>query len=101
MGDQFRTDIDQLAAFTKDLQGAQDSLDQVRTALQSVRADQIGTPELDEACDTFQERWKYGNEQIKARIGKLTEGLKQNTESYREVETSLEESFRRAAAAGK
>ncbi|MFE0254314.1 hypothetical protein [Streptomyces sp. NPDC059010] len=101
MGDQFKTDIDQLTAFTKDLDSAHDSLEQVRTALQHVRADQIGTPELDEACDEFQERWKYGNEQIKERIGKLTEGLQKNTDNYREVETSLEESFRRAAAAGK
>ncbi|MEV6173927.1 hypothetical protein AB0L99_37655 [Streptomyces sp. NPDC051954] len=101
MGDHFKTDIDQLATFTKDLQGAHDSLEQVRTALQHVRADQIGTPELDEACDAFQERWKYGNEQIKERIGKLTEGLQKNTDNYREVETSLEESFKRAAAAGK
>ncbi|MFC7310093.1 hypothetical protein ACFQVC_38485 [Streptomyces monticola] len=101
MGDHFKTDIDQLATFTKDLQGAQDSLEQVRKALQHVRSDQIGTSELDEACDTFQERWKYGNEQIKERIGKLTEGLKKNTDNYREIETSLEESFKRAAAAGK
>nr|WP_107904749.1 hypothetical protein [Streptomyces chartreusis] len=101
MGDHFKTDIDQLAAFTKDLDGANESLEQVRTALQHVRADQLGTPELDEACDAFQERWKYGNEQIKERIGKLAEGLQKNTDNYREVETSLEESFKRAAAAGK
>ncbi|MEU9050527.1 hypothetical protein AB0D37_08985 [Streptomyces sp. NPDC048384] len=101
MGDHFKTDIDQLAAFTKDLDGANESLEQVRTALQHVRSDQIGTAELDEACDTFQERWKYGNEQIRERIGKLTEGLQKNTDNYREVETSLEESFKRAAAAGK
>ncbi|MFE5816235.1 hypothetical protein [Streptomyces sp. NPDC056479] len=63
MGDHFKTDIDQLAAFTKDLKGANDSLEQVRTALQHV--------------------------------------LQKNTDNYREVETSLEESFKRAAAAGK
>ncbi|MCT9079471.1 hypothetical protein [Streptomyces fulvoviolaceus] len=101
MGDHFKTDIDQLSTFTKDLNSANESLDQVRTALQHVRADQIGTPELDEACDEFQERWKYGNEQIKERIGKLTDGLQKNTDNYREVETSLDESFKRAAAAGK
>lgn len=101
VGDHFKTDIDQLATFTRDLKGANDCLERVRTALQHVRTDQIGTPELDEACDEFQERWKYGNEQIKERIDKLTEGLQQNTDNYREVETSLEESFKRAAAAGK
>ncbi|MDI3386079.1 hypothetical protein QIS99_07580 [Streptomyces sp. B-S-A8] len=101
MGDHFKTDIDQLAAFNKDLTEAHDSLEQVRQALQHVRSDQVGTAELDEACDDFQERWKYGNEQIKERIGKVTEGLQQNTDNYREIETSLEESFKRAAAAGK
>ncbi|MEU8850623.1 hypothetical protein AB0C70_31320 [Streptomyces sp. NPDC048564] len=43
MGDHFKTGIDQLAAFTKDLDGANESLEQVRTALQHVRSDQIGT----------------------------------------------------------
>ena len=33
MGGHFKTDIDQLAAFTKDLNSAHDSLEQVRTAL--------------------------------------------------------------------
>lgn len=99
MGDHFKTDIDQLATFTNDLKSAHDSLDEARTALQHVRGDQIGTPELDEACDGFQERWRYGSEQIKERVGKLTEGLKKNTQNYREVENSLEESFKRAAAA--
>lgn len=101
MGDHFKTDIDQLATFTKDLRSANDSLEQVRKAMQQVRGDQIGTPELDEACDGFQERWKYGSEQIKERIDKLTEGLQKNTDSYREVEKSLEESFKRAADGGK
>lgn len=99
MADHFKTDVDQLSLFTKDLESARDDLDSARTALQHVRGDQIGTPELDEACDGFQERWKYGSEQIKERVGKLTEGLKKNTENYREVENSLEESFKRAAAA--
>lgn len=97
MGDHFKTDIDQLASFTKGLQSANDSLEEVRKAMQEVRGDQIGTSELDEACDEFQGRWKYGSEQIKERIEKLTEGLQKNTEGYREVENSLEESFKRAA----
>lgn len=101
MGDHFSTDIDQLDAFTKELKSADDSLEQARTALQHVRSDQIGTAELDEACDGFQERWKYGNEQIRERIGKLTEGLQKNTDNYREVEKSLEESFKRAASGGR
>lgn len=101
MGDHFRVDMEQLAAFTKDLDEAGESLEQVRTALRHVRADQLGPAELDEACDEFQERWRYGSEQIGERIGRLTEGLRENTDNYREVETSLEESFKRAAAAGK
>ncbi|MFD5860990.1 hypothetical protein [Streptomyces chartreusis] len=93
--------MEQLAAFTKDLDEAGESLEQVRTALRHVRADQLGTVELDEACDEFQERWRRGSEQIGERIGRLTEGLRENTDHYREVETSLEESFKRDAAAGK
>lgn len=100
MGDHFKTDIDQLEAFRNDLESANTSLEEVRREMQQVRSDQIGTKDLDEACDGFQERWEYGSGQIKERIDKLTEGLKKNTDNYREVERSLEEGFRRAAASG-
>ncbi|MEU4198686.1 hypothetical protein AB0B79_17795 [Streptomyces sp. NPDC039022] len=93
MGGHFTTDVDQLAQFLKNLEGCVRELKEARSALEHVRADQIGTPELDEACDKFQQKWKYGTEQTKEMIDKISEGVKANKESYEELEKSLEKAL--------
>jgi Ca2+-binding EF-hand superfamily protein len=90
MGDHFKADIDQLAQFLKNLEGCVRDLNEARSALDHVRADQIGTSRLDEACDGFQERWKYGSEQTKEMIDAVIEGVKSNKKGYEEVEEALE-----------
>ncbi|MEU9113627.1 hypothetical protein AB0D04_18070 [Streptomyces sp. NPDC048483] len=89
MGDHFKTDTDQLDRFVKSLQDSLKELDEARQALSHVRADQIGTGRLDEACDTFQEKWKYGSEQLKEMISTISEGVKANKLSYEELEENL------------
>jgi hypothetical protein len=59
MGDHFKVDTDQLGRFVESLQQSLKDLDDARSALSHVRADQIGTARLDEACDTFQEKWSW------------------------------------------
>ncbi len=94
MGEQqFKTDIDQLGAFIRTLEGCVKELNDARTALAHVRADQIGTQRLDESCDGFQERWKYGAEQTEEMIGAITEGVKTNKKAYEEVEEALSKAF--------
>ncbi|MBT2529917.1 hypothetical protein J7E91_32285 [Streptomyces sp. ISL-99] len=90
MGDQFKTDTDQLGEFLKTLEGCVRDLNEARSALEHVRADQIGTSRLDEACDGFQERWKHGSEQTKKMIEAVSEGVKSNKKGYEEVEEALE-----------
>ncbi|WP_329123014.1 hypothetical protein [Streptomyces sp. NBC_01465] len=89
MGDQFKVDTDQLGRFIDTLQQSLKDLDEARKALSHVRADQIGTPRLDEACDTFQGKWKYGSEQLSEMIGAISEGVKSNKLSYEEFEKNL------------
>ncbi|WP_330479296.1 hypothetical protein OG301_34560 [Streptomyces platensis] len=97
MGDHFKTDVDQLARFLKNLEGCVRELKEARTALGHIRADQIGTAELDEACDNFQEKWKYGAEQTKEMIDEISEGVKENKENYEELENSLEKALKKFA----
>ncbi|MFF6977157.1 hypothetical protein ACFZAV_05265 [Streptomyces sp. NPDC008343] len=94
MGDHFKTDVDQLAWFLKNLEDCVRELDEARAALAHVRADQIGTGRLDEACDKFQEEWKYGSEQTKKMIDAISEGVKANKKGYEEVEEALEKAFK-------
>ncbi|MGP3999379.1 hypothetical protein [Streptomyces sp. 8N706] len=94
MGGQFKADTDQFAAFLKTLEDCVRDLDEARSALGHVRADQVGTTRLDEACDGFQERWKYGSEQTKNMIDAISEGVKENKKNYDEVEMALERAFK-------
>lgn len=97
MGDHFKVDIDQLDRFVKSLQQATKDLDEARKALSHVRSTEIGTARLDEACDTFQERWKYGSEQLSELIGGISEGVKSNKLSYQEFENNLEKTLKQMA----
>ncbi|MGR8007910.1 hypothetical protein [Streptomyces hypolithicus] len=97
MGDHFKTDTDQLGEFLKTLEGCVRDLNEARAALDHVRAEQIGTKRLDEACDGFQERWKYGSEQTKKMIDAISEGVKSNKKGYEEVEEALEKALNHMA----
>lgn len=93
MSDHFRTDTDQLGQFLTSLEGCVKDLNEARTALSHVRADQIGTSELDEACDDFQDRWKYGAEQTKKMVDAVSKGVKENKKNYEAVEDALKKAF--------
>lgn len=93
MGDHFRTDTGQLGQFLKALDGCVQDLNEARTALAHVRADQIGTSELDEACDDFQDRWKYGADQTKKMVDAVSKGVEENKKNYEAVEEALEKAF--------
>lgn len=94
MGDHFKTDIGQLDQFLTNLERCVDELNEARSALDHVRADQIGTARLDEACDKFQEEWKYGSDKTKEMIDAVKEGVKSNKKGYEEVEEALEKALR-------
>ncbi|WP_020133617.1 hypothetical protein [Streptomyces sp. 351MFTsu5.1] len=99
MGEQFTTDLQQLETFIGTLEGCVQDLNEARTALAHVRADQIGTQRLDESCDGFQERWKYGAEQTKKMIDAVSEGVKTNKKAYEAVEEALDKAFKDIAKA--
>jgi hypothetical protein len=89
MGDHFKTDTDQLGKFVTSLQRSLMDLREARDDLSHVCAGQIGTARLDEACDTFQQRWKYGSEQMSEQIGAISDGVKENKLSYQKLENEL------------
>jgi uncharacterized protein YukE len=93
MADHFTTDTDQLGQFLTSLESCVQDLDEARSALSHVRADQIGTSELDEACDDFQDRWKYGAEQTRKMVDAVSKGVKENKKNYEAVEEALQKAF--------
>lgn len=97
VGDHFKTDVGQLEQFLASLERCVDELNEARAALDHVRADQIGTSRLDEACDKFQAEWKYGAEKTKELVGEIKGGVKSNKKGYEEVEAALEQAFKQIA----
>lgn len=95
MGEHFKTDTDQLDRFVASLEQSLTDLREAREALSHVRADQIGTARLDEACDTFQERWKYGSDQMQEMIGAISDGVKDNKLSYEKLEENLTQALKK------
>ncbi len=71
-----------------------EELEGARKALAHVRADQIGTVRLDEACDTFQDRWAHGTEQLKEMIKAVGEGVETTMLSYKKFEEELSKALK-------
>lgn len=98
MGDHFKVEVHDLESFQRTLKQAHDSLEEVRKRLSDVTAGGVGTKELDEACNDFQEHWSYGSEQISEQTKKLKEAVGKTAENYKEVETALQEAFAKAGS---
>ncbi|GLF98402.1 hypothetical protein [Streptomyces yaizuensis] len=83
-----------LARLAQALSRSLTALSQARNALERLRADQLGTPELDRACDGFQERWAYGAERLRDRIGSVHDGVGLSRAEYARVDAAITEAFR-------
>lgn len=94
MAEEFKVDLSQLDSFGRVLKQSVTDLEEARTALSAVGADQIGTPRLDEACDTFQNKWKYGTGQLKDMIKAVDEGVEKTALSYRQFEENLSKALK-------
>ncbi|MFF5449261.1 hypothetical protein [Streptomyces sp. NPDC012888] len=92
-----RADIDQLTRFTQSLDTALTALRDARRELARVRADQLGTAELDAACDRFQERWSYGAKELTKRVTTVRGGVREAAREYAALDAAIREAFLRAA----
>jgi Excreted virulence factor EspC, type VII ESX diderm len=95
MGDRFSVDTGELGQFMRTLTEAHEALESVRKNMRDTTSGGIGTKDLDDACDEFQEHWKYGSEQIAEQTGKLKEAVGQTKANYEEVETALGAVFKK------
>lgn len=95
MADEFKVDLGQLNSFGQVLKQSVTDLEEARTALSAVGAEQIGTPRLDEACETFQNRWKYGTGQLKDMIKAVDEGVEKTALSYKQFEENLSQALKK------
>lgn len=92
-------EIDQLTRLTHALDTSLTALREARRELDHVRADQLGTADLDTACDGFQERWGHGTKELARRIKTVREGVRRSAAEYGELEEAVRAAFRQAAPA--
>ncbi|MEV8531881.1 hypothetical protein [Streptomyces sp. NPDC051211] len=94
-----RADLDQLTRFTQSLDTSLTALKDARRAMGHVREDQLGTAELDAACERFQDRWSYGTKQLSKRVAAVREGVRGSASEYGALDAAIREAFRAAVAA--
>ncbi|MFE9632610.1 hypothetical protein [Streptomyces sp. NPDC006463] len=93
-----QVDIDQLTRLTRALDSSLVSLRDARRALDHVRADELGTADLDAACDGFQKRWAFGARELTKRVKAVRDGVDRSAAEFAELEEAIRAAFRRAAA---
>ncbi|MER6521273.1 hypothetical protein ABT246_31000 [Streptomyces sp. NPDC001553] len=95
-----QVEIDQLTRLTRALDSSLVSLREARKALDHVRADQLGTRDLDAACDDFQEKWAYGTRELTKRVKNVRAGVDRSAAEYAELDKAIRDAFRQASARG-
>ncbi|MEE1754045.1 hypothetical protein [Streptomyces sp. SP18CS02] len=100
MESDLRVDTDQLGRFSRALGESLTSLGEARRALEHARADQLGTGALDEACDGFQQRWKYGAELLGIRITAVHDGVRASHAGYDQLNRAIESAFKAVETRG-
>ncbi|WP_328928692.1 hypothetical protein OG429_31830 [Streptomyces sp. NBC_00190] len=93
-----QVDIDQLTRLTRALDSSLVSLRDARRALDHVRADELGTADLDAACDGFQKRWAFGARELTKRVKAVRDGVDRSASEFAELEEAIRAAFLRAAA---
>ncbi|MEU9299970.1 hypothetical protein [Streptomyces sp. NPDC048269] len=93
-----RVDYDQLTRLTRALDSSLVALRDARRALDHVRADELGTADLDAACDGFQKRWAFGTRELTKRVKTVREGVDRSAAEFAELDEAIRVAFRRAAA---
>ncbi|MEV6758763.1 hypothetical protein [Streptomyces sp. NPDC051214] len=89
VAERLRLDAIELENFMKLLDGSVESLKGLRNALSGATVGGLGTDELDNACEDFQEDWKYGAEQIGEQAEELSGIIGQSKDAFNEVEDAL------------
>ncbi|MEV7324734.1 hypothetical protein [Streptomyces sp. NPDC093970] len=96
MAERLKVDGTELDRFLKDLRRAQESFTALQRVLRDPGVNGLGTDDLDEACDRFQEDWHYGAKEIAEQIGELTDITKKAKDDFHEVDVALEKALEKA-----
>jgi hypothetical protein len=85
----FRVDVDRLKGLQTDLRATEGRLRDVTRTLEAVSPEQLGGPELDDACAHFSGEWQYGIGQIAKFAGSVADRLDEGIKVYSETEAAV------------
>ncbi|RPE41095.1 hypothetical protein EDD90_4171 [Streptomyces sp. Ag109_O5-1] len=100
MADRLKVDGSELDKFFKDLTRARNSFVALQKVLHDPGVNGLGTGDLDDACDRFQEDWHHGAKEIAEQIGELTEITRKAKDDFHEVDVALERALEKARRKG-
>lgn len=93
----FKVDIEQMRAMITKLWAAEAAMRDAMHVMGVISPENVGTEKLDDACNGFQKKWKYGLGQIEKDIDATIKGLDEVLDLYAEVEAALADLFRKQA----
>lgn len=96
MAGRLAVDDIELDGFMKLLKSSTDQLDGLRKAMNDATVSGLGTDDLDQACEYFQDEWKYGAEEIGEQTEDLAKIVGQNKDSFNEVDKALEAAMKKS-----
>lgn len=93
MANYFQVDLDTLGSMASSLKSAEDQMDAALRTMAGSQGGDIGTNEINNAANEFQETWKYGFFQLKSMIEKLSDGVGKSHDFYQQADQSIEKAM--------
>lgn len=86
-------DLTVLRRTERDLDGVAEELRVCARALQEASAQDLGSHQLDRACDAFRETWAYGAKQLGSAAAQVGQQLGEGLRVYAEADAQLASIF--------
>ncbi|MBF6327445.1 hypothetical protein [Nocardia transvalensis] len=84
-----QVDIEALSKAVQSLRNSEQVLNDVLKAMAQGGHGDIGTKVLNDAADSFQQRWHYGVERIGETAGSTADGIAQCRDAYQQVDSQF------------
>ena len=93
MGEYFRVKTEELKALTNKVSDAAESMEKALNDLQDATKN-LGTTQLDDACNHLQEEWRHGLSLITDTTEKIGKSINESVRLYVDTDTKIADKFK-------
>jgi hypothetical protein len=87
--DGYQVDLDELRKLADQLSTGRDHMTAAAAALGNAAWKDLGSTEIDQAANTFQQSWKYGIDKLGEAAASLATGLQDTVTVYNDIEQTV------------